>query len=227
MAHHEHSDGVWKKVKPEKHTQVTLTVSLCKTGYSQLNLETPRRPKSFIKALGMPDTGAMVCIAGVNIIHALGIKKHELYPVSTKISAANNRLIPMLGGLFLEMRIGEKICKQLVYVTDQVECIFLSKKACRDLGVIGEEFPAQVAKCTAVDSEEDDGRPCSCPDREKPPPPPQMPRGLKPEELETFIKEHYKTSAFNRCEKQALPVMEELAPCRLFIDPEAQPFAIH
>ena len=193
VAHHEHSDGVWKKVKPEKHPQVTLTVSLCKTGYSQLNLETPRTPKPFIKALGMPDTGAMMCIAGVNIIHALGIKKHELYPVSTKISAANNRLIPMLGGLFLEMRIGEKICKQLVYVTDQVECIFLSKRACRDLGMIGEEFPAQVAKCTAVDSEEDDGWPCSCPDREKPPPPPQMPRGLKPEELESFIKEHYKT----------------------------------
>ena len=118
----------------------------------------------------MPDTGAMICIAGVNIIHALGIKKpgHER-----------------------------------------------------------EEFPAQMAKCKAGDSEEDNGRLCSCHDRETPCPPPQMPRGLKPEELESFIKEHYKTSAFNRCEKQALPVMEELAPCRLFIDPEAQPFAIH
>ena len=85
----------------------------------------------------MPDTGAMMCIAGVNIIHALGIKKHELYPVSTKISAANNRLIPTVGSLFLEMRIGEKVCKQLVYVTDQVKCIFPSKRACRDLGTSG------------------------------------------------------------------------------------------
>ena len=147
--------------------------------------------------------------------------------VSTKMTGANNKEIPLLGAVFLDIRLGDKLCSQLVYVTEEVKCIYLSKRACRELGVIDSSFPAQVAKCTAVDSEEDDGRPCSCPDRETPPQPPMMPPGATQEELENLIKKHYAISAFNRCEKQKLPVMNNSPPCRLFVDPEAKPFAIH
>ena len=111
-----------------------------------------------------------------------------------------------------------------------MHCVFLSKRACRDLGIIGEEFPRQVAKCTAVDDEDDTGERCSCPKRELPPPPPRLPFPAIPEnveKLENFIKEYYASSAFNRCERQPLPVMNGSPPCRLFVDPEAKPVAIH
>ena len=35
------------------------------------------------------------------------------------------------------------------------------------------------------------------------------------------------TSTSNTCKRQKLPVMEELPPCRLVIDPKARSFAIH
>ena len=180
--------------------------------------------------VAMPDTGAMMCLIGMSMLHALGLRESDLIEVDLRVNAANNRKIPLLGGIFLEVEYGGRVSKQLMYVTDEVHCVFLSKRACRDLGIIGEEFPRQVAKCTAVDDEDDTGERCSCPKRELPPPPPRLPFPAIPEnveKLENFIKEYYASSAFNRCERQPLPVMNGSPPCRLFVDPEAKPVAIH
>ena len=139
--------------------------------------------------------------------------------------------------------------KQIAYVAEEVDKVFLSKKACEDLGIIGETFPAigdypldaaelnkelgnfsieinDSKQCTGLSDSN-----CSCPKCELPPIAPTecpFPPTLENvTRLESWIREKYKASTFNNCNSQALPLMKDSPPLRLFIDKEAQPIACH
>ena len=53
----------------------------------------------------------------------------------------------------MNLELNGKSSKQLAYVTNEVHCLFLSQKACRDLCIVDDKFPNQVAKCTAVNAQ--------------------------------------------------------------------------
>ena len=72
--------------------------------------------------VAMPDTGAMMCLIGMSMLHALGLRESDLIEVDLRVNAANNRKIPLLGGIFLEVEYGGRVSKQLMYVTDEVHC---------------------------------------------------------------------------------------------------------
>ena len=230
VPHHEWDGWAFVKQEPQRHPEVRLKVSVCREAYRQLKISEPRRDRPQKAVTSMPDTGAMMCLVGMNTIHNMGLRESDLVEVDMRVNAANNRRIPLLGGVFLDLELNGKVSKQLVYVTNEVHCLFLSQKACRDLCIVTDEFPKQVAKCTAVNDENESGEKCTCPKRELPPTPPALPCPATPENagrLESYLKEVYASSAFNRCERQPLPVMNGSPPCRLFVDAEAKPFAIH
>ena len=52
----------------------------------------------------LPDTGAMMTVGGLNLIHAMKVTKKELTPVSMTMSAANNGKMRILGMIFVEIR---------------------------------------------------------------------------------------------------------------------------
>jgi hypothetical protein len=233
--HHVYSpdDGLWVKKKPETHPSLEVTTSVCESGYRQMGLTAPRAKGQTARALGLPDTGAQMCVAGMNIAHALGMKRGDLIKVSSGVSAANNGTLTILGGMFLTLTIAGGSTSQLVYVAQEATCLFLSQAACRDLGLIPTDFPLRhgtVAGCTATEDEEDTGLPCSCPRRTTAPPPPELPFPATADnrkELEDFILKYYAPTAFNQCEKQPLPLMDGHPPLRLHVDENAKPFAIH
>ncbi|KAK3881922.1 hypothetical protein Pcinc_009186 [Petrolisthes cinctipes] len=71
---------------------------------------------------------------------------------------------------------------------------------------------------------------CSCTLRQPPPPPPTaLPfpavEAIR-EKLEKWLLEIYKSSTFNVCKHQQLPMMSS-HPMRLLVDPNAQPVAYH
>ena len=45
--------------------------------------------------------------------------------------------------------------------------------------------------------------------------------------LRQYIIDRYSASAFNTCEQQPLPLMQESPPLRLFLNPDVQPIAVH
>ena len=73
--------------------------------------------------------------------------------------------------------------------------------------------------------------PCSCPIRQAPPEdPPILPCPPTQEnlpKLKQYILDRYSASAFNTCEHQALPLMKDSPPLRLFVDENAKPVAAH
>merc|ERR1712127_803254 len=144
--------------------------------------------------------------------------------------AANGHSITLDGAVFLDLLVGNKRSTQMVYVSPEVKHMLLSQSACKGLGLVTREFlntarAAEAAKCTALESEEDDGRGCDCPARVEAPDPPKFQQNASTEQLEKVIKEHYASSAFNTCERQELQVMEG-RPCKLHVDPKARPVLV-
>ena len=185
------------------------------------------------------DTGCQSCLSGVDLLYKIGLNRSHLIPVSMKMKAANNEGINIMGALPLQVSgvtpPGETIIThQLVYFSDQTNRLFLSKQACLSLGIISEKFPTVGETLTTIDTpatpEKSTPKECQCPPREQPPPAPKSlpfpPTEDNVENLQNWLLDYYKTSTFNTCAHQTLPMMSG-PPLRLMIDPAAKPVAKH
>ena len=180
----------------------------------------------------MADTGCQSCLIGYKWIQRLQLNRRDLIPAKMKMNAANGQSIKILGAVVLRISGRNKAgdtqeTKQFTYVTNDSERFFLSKSACSDLSMISREFPTVG---TANGTTSHISVECSCPVRSPPPPlPTKLPFPAideNREKLEKYILEHYKSSTFNTCEHQPLPLMSG-PPVKLMIDEDAEPTAFH
>ena len=166
----------------------------------------------------MADTGCQSCVASIKVISRLGIKRQEFIPVTMKMHAANKHCINILGAAILRFSgktsNGLRESRQIIYVTDVHNKVFLSREACVSLGIISDQFPkvGEIARRTTTNVTSDAPEhprndigltaDCSCPKRELPPPPPtQLPCPATDGNRETLR--------------------------QFLFDPEATPFAYH
>ena len=182
----------------------------------------------------LADTGCQSCLAGPTTLRRLGLRSSDLIPVTMQMHTVTNLGIKIIGAAVLRISTHGRGTRQLVYITDQNDKLLLSREACTDLGIIPASFP-QVSP-DSLDSGQDtsimsaSSTACDCPKRQAPPPPPtRLPFPGTQENLprlKRFLLDHYKSSAFNTCEHQPLPLMDS-PPMTLMIDPNAKPVAPH
>ena len=92
------------------------------------------------------DTGCQSCLAGIDVLLKLGLTTRHLLKCTMKMCSANNKSIPIMGALLLDISgvgpSGKKIVtKQIVYFTDQTNKFYINKEACLKLGMISKNFP--------------------------------------------------------------------------------------
>ena len=129
--------------------------------------------------------------------------------------------------------------RQLTYITDDSDKVFLSREVCKELGMISEQFPTIGETPTthppaqsAITHNTTDSPipPCKCPKRQMPPSKPtQLPYPVNEanrQHLQQWLLNYYASSMFNTREHQPLPLMDTL-PMRLMVDPDATPIAHH
>eukprot|EP00794_Sanderia_malayensis_P008294 gene8294-9178_t len=189
----------------------------------------------------MADTGCQSCLASLSIIRRLSLSEADLIPVTTRMHAANNSGIRILGAIVVRFTgttaPGRNLeTRQIVYVTKDSDRLFLSRETCKDLGIISERFPtvgeALFAQSNSlVDHTSRPTKPCDCPLRQQPPPKPAAPpfpaTEANRERLQDWLLDYYKSSTFNTCEHQRLPLMDSV-PMRLMVNhPDANPVAHH
>ena len=224
-----------RQSKPQPFVRLQMSVEREDYNHFGFTLKNPRQ-QSFVSALA--DTGCQSCLAGLKIVKKLGLSTKDLIPVALKMHAADNHDIRILGATILRLSgtndKGEKTStRQMVYVTSNTDKLFLSREACTDLGIISNKFPAidsveeDTPMCATITPQPQD---CQCPKRTQPPPiPTALPHpatATNRDKLEKYLLNRYKSSTFNVCEHQTLPLMEGL-PMRLMIDPHATPTAHH
>ena len=227
--------------------------------YNELNLY-PEPPENWRTTVSksLVDTGAQMVVIDLKTVYSMGLAKKNLIPVGMKIKAANTGGLKLLGGVLVRIMGksqdgAEKVTRQLAYVAEEVNKVFLSRKASEDLGIIPQSFPTIGAfgmdvKPQIIDTSDgnddfmsmnkvskncvglDFGK-CSCPKRVLPPKVPDScpfpPTVENIDRLESWIRERYRSSTFNTCNCQPLPMMKVSPPLELFIDPTVKPIACH
>ena len=231
----------WLRRQSKPQPYIRLRASIRREDYNHFRfpLRVPQG-RSFVSA--MADTGCQSCLVGLKIVKKLGLSTRDLIPVNIKMHAANNHDIRILGAAILRLsgennKGEEQTTRQMVYVTDNTDKLFLSREACVDLGIVPNTFPAmneaQGTNPANAVSTTDTPLPqqeCRCPKRTKPPPiPTSLPypaTEANREKLQQYLLDYYSSSTFNTCEHQTLPLMDS-PPMRLMIDPHATPTAHH
>ena len=124
---------------------------------------------------------------------------------------------------------GDRETKQAVYVTDNISGFYLSETALKDLGLLHPDFP-EVPSHNNLAKDSKDVAPCGCPYRASIPPKPESipfkPTEANRDALERWLREHFRSSAFNTCPHQRLQVMTG-RPLDITFARGAKPLAVH
>ena len=249
--HHlyDHLSDTWVKKSSRTQPFINLTVTISPDDYTALGFVLPHGTKSVVLP-AMADTGCQSCLAGIKVINRLGLNKTALIPVTMKMHAANRKGITILGATILRItgkdESGRRVeTRQMTYVTDNSDKLFISREACIALGIISDSFPTvgeindihqnTVAATLQTDTNVSDTNQqqksvCDCPTRQVPPQPPRKlpfaPTESNRIKLREFLIDHYRSSTFNTCDHQPLPLMTG-PPMHLMVDPDATPVAHH
>ena len=247
LDHHVYHDlnDRWVKQPSKAQPYLKINANCHPEDYTALGYKlTCTRPR-FAKLDAMADTGCQSCLTSMKVIERLGIRKKGLIPVTMRMHAANNNGITILGAAIVrfsgQSKDGQVLeSRQIVYVIRNSNKLFLSRETCTALGIITENFPT-IGEALHVDSSSDEpvhdtgktdqqNRSCDCPRRQLPPPKPEkLPFPATDDnrkKLEDWLLNYYRSSTFNTCEHQQLPLMEG-PPMRLMIDKNAEPTAHH
>ena len=212
LDHHMYNEicDQWSKQASQSQPFIKLQTTVHSEDYAALGFKVKISPKT-ASLPAMADTGCQSCLAGVNILHPLGLTEDvNLIPVTMKMHAANNNRITILSATILRFSSKSETdeiisTRQIVYITDSCSKIFLSREACVTLiGIISSSFPTIGEATNGIN----DGALCCCPQRELPPTlPEKLPYRATTAnygKLRNFLLEHYKSSTFNTCEHQLL-----------------------
>ena len=239
----------WVRKASKPQPFVNLAIRILPEDYEAFGFNITTRTNT-IAISAMADTGCQSCLAGINVIHRLGINQNELILVNMKMHAANNKGITILGATILRISgkddQGRHVeTRQMTYVTDNSHKLFISREACIALGMISDSFPTigeinemqqtisteipqnipiKIGSVNALTTT------CNCLKRKIPPPlPTKLPYPASEAnliKLKQFLVDYYKSSTFNTCDHQPLPLIDG-PPMHLMVDPDAEPVAHH
>ena len=137
--------NMWLRRSSEPQPYVMLTVTPVGEDYADLGFPLKSRTRSSILP-SMADTGCHSCLGGMRLLPRLGMTADDLIPVSMKMHAANGKGINIPGAAILRFSrkspYGEpRETRQITYITDNSDKLFLSREACISLGMITARFP--------------------------------------------------------------------------------------
>ena len=231
LAHHlfDNLNECWRRGSSQPQPYVDLHVTASRQDYESLGFKHVAKDVRNTRLKVMADTGCQSCVAGLKAISQLGIGIKNLIPVKVKMSAANETQLKILGAVILRFsgissEGDSRQTRQIVYVTDTTDRIYLSREGCIALGLISKDFPTVGEVKTIELGTESSGEECDCPRRQLPPPRPDTipfpPTTENKVMLKEWLLERYKSSTFNTCEHQLLPMMD-VPPLRLMVDKDA------
>ena len=243
LEHHIYEADAWTQRPSDLQPTIQVKVQVCPSDYEALGLPHPTVRIKPTNYTAIADTGCQSSLAGIELLSELNLRETDLTPVTMRMNAVNNDGISILGALLLHITAktpnGKEVgTHQMVYFTRDTHKLYLSKKACIDLGIISNQFPVANEAQSPVNKSNDNHAeikpisiaPCGCPLRQPPPilpaEPPFPPTEENRAKIENHIREQFASSVFNVCTHQPLPMMNG-PPMRLMIDPKANPTAFH
>ena len=139
LTHHLYDDMCdnWAKRAFSPQPYINLTLTNEREDYKALGFNLLKRTCA-VSLPVMVDTGCQSCLVGIGVTQQMGLSTKDFIPVSMKVKAANNKGIRILGAVVIRFagNTGTRRLetRQIAYVTDTSDRIFLSRAACVDFG---------------------------------------------------------------------------------------------
>ena len=233
LPNHIFENGEWIRKNNPGHSMVSIRLSVNAEDhrYFRHPVSDANRLKTVTQA-AVADTGCMAITVPPKVAYSLGLRRRDLIPCRVRMNGAGQTDLGTLGAFVANVSAttpqGQPVStKQLAYVCEKVDKMYISKTAMQDLGMVSRTLAAdpELASCTADT--------CDCPERGKsfPAIPKNLPDGLCGREedipkLKQWLLERYSPTAFNTCVHQPLPLMTG-EPLRLFMAADSKPTAVH
>ena len=220
------------------HLVLMVRVAISMTDYELRGLPASANHKALHRLNALADTGAMMVVMGMCQAEELGVHQEELLPTTVSIQVANGVTEQAKGMIILHITCKDgtgrqrSTCRQ-AYVMEGTRQLFLSQEALEELGSIKEGvFPQpQVEQCQVMEMGSGDEEASICPARSLPPMAPSTilyePTEGNIEKVRVWIVEHFRSSAFNNCTHQKLPLVQGSPPLRLHLDESVKSVACH
>ena len=129
----------WTKRASSPQPYINLTLTNERGDYKALRFDLLKRTRAVYLPV-MADTGCQSCLVGIGVTQQMGLSTMDFIPVSMKMKAANNKGLRILGAVVIRFAGNSGTrrleTRQIAYVTDTTDRIFLSRAACADLGMI-------------------------------------------------------------------------------------------
>ena len=212
------------------HPRVPLTIEL-DTGKKTKDSASLCAPLPLADVSAIVDTGAQSDLWALSDFLACGFSRAHLHPIRLSLSAANCSPIAIDGAFFAKLTTKspngrETSCRCMVYVSSSVHDMYLSYCLLAN-GFSGGNSPDEhhqhelgrtmpinatsslIDGCAAPPTLH--GPACSCPQRQTPPRPSELPFPCTPENngrMKAWILERYGSSTFNTCPHLPLPCMD-------------------
>ena len=228
----------WLAKSSAPHPSILASASPCPNDHRDFGhpVNDPGKLHS-VKESVIADTGCQSTAIPASFAYKAGFKRKDFIPVVSKMNGAGRSDLGVQGAVVMEFTcVGQNSqtysTKQLCYVCDRVDRVYLSRQGLADLNCISSHFPVPAPNpevAAAEHSQEEDCQ-CNCPPRSSQPPPlpTELPPGVEhsSEHLKTWLLNYYSSTAFNICEHQQLPMMTG-SPLQLHLDASAPSSACH
>ena len=228
--------GTFERKRPNPPPRIKVEVAMMSEVHHRFGIKCDMRynPK-FTSAVA--DTGCQTTTAGIDMLKLLNIPKRFLIPTSHRILGITDTKLRIIGALLLRIKHNQRTTMQMVYISENVSGLYLSETACKELGIVDENFPDQHTKvnATKIDADDEDhdveNDDCECIPRSEPPDrPAQIPFPPTKEnkgKLKNWLLENFKSSAFNTCTHQPLKEMVGEPMTITFKEEKHIPYAVH
>ena len=237
-------DRGWVAKPSAPHPTILVTANPCPQDHSEFG-HTITNHSALQPILSSPvcaDTGCQSTAIPPSYAYKAGYRRKDFLPVASRMNGAGRSDLGVIGAVVMEFSCTGAdnktyTTKQLCYVCEKVDNVYLSRQALTDLCCISPQFPAPLSTQptqTVAACNEDSSERCTCPTRPEKPPP--IPEGIPDHiniseagsvnELRKWLLEYYESTTFNICEHQPLPYMTG-TPLKLHVDPQATPVACH
>ena len=176
------------------------------------------------------DTGCQTTTSGIDILKKLNISERSLVPTVHRIVGITDTRLTIVGSLFVSIEHNGRFTNQMVHISNNSSGLYLSESACRDLGIVNQDFPKQTTVASASSAEDDEEEQCKCiPRAEAPERPTEIP--FKPtlenrDKLKQWLIANFESSAFNSCTHQPLKQMTG-KPMDVIFKEGIEPFKVH
>ena len=181
------------------------------------------RMDTLTHTVAVADTGAQVCVAGPALLSSIKLRPALLQRRAGLRDVADLPL-ECMGSASCRISCGGASTDQEIYFMKTAKKLYLSLKACKDLGLVPLEFPHHVpVVASSRASVTADDTPTVLPDR-----PSSMPFAPSEENvsrLEEWLLQHFSSTTFNTS-REPLPVMAG-KPHHIHLSKGAVPYACH